>query len=129
MQAAVDRERTLLELALEAPVRTLSWHNPDQSNLLEFDSDTIIGLANAYSRRLKQKYVYCSDSNGYWRFQPMPVVIAENHSRLHFLTHPEWWTPQPLPPSDRIDRAILGRARKVRRNYDLLLQRAGRLNV
>jgi hypothetical protein len=45
--AAVNRERQLLELALGSPVRSISWHNPDLTNLLEFEADEIGGLANA----------------------------------------------------------------------------------
>ncbi len=126
---ALERERRLTELALDAPLRTVSWHNPDQSNLLDFDAEQIGGLTNAYARRLRQDYTYCSDSNGYWRFKPMPDVIAEGQPRLHLLTHPEWWTPEPLPPSERIDRAILGRARATRKKYDVQLAHAGRRNI
>jgi hypothetical protein len=86
-------------------------------------------MKNAYSRRLRNEYRYCSDSNGYWRFQPMSDVIAEGHPRLHLLTHPEWWTKEGLTPSERVDRAILGRARRVRRDYDTGLEKAGRRNV
>jgi hypothetical protein len=129
LEKCVERERLLLQFALETPIRSLSWHNPDLSNLLDFDADEIAGMKNAYSRRLRHEYMYCSDSNGYWRFQPMSAVIAEGHSRLHLLTHPEWWTKETLPPSERIDRAILGRARRVRREYDAALQSAGRRNI
>jgi hypothetical protein len=78
---------------------------------------------------LWRNYIYCSDSNGYWRFKPMDEVIREGHHRLHLLTHPEWWTPEAMPPSERIDRAIFGRARKVRHDYDVLLRKSGRRNV
>lgn len=126
---AIKRERELLEQLLDQPVRALSWHNPDMSNLLDFDAEEVGGLVNAYSARLRRDYVYCSDSNGYWRFKPMSQVIAEGHPRLHLLTHPEWWTPEPMAPSERIDRAILGRARKVRADYDEVLRKAGRHNI
>lgn len=126
---ALKRERALLELALPAPVRCVSWHNPDMSNLLEFDTDEIEGLLNAYSASLKRDYAYCSDSNGYWRFQPMADVITAGHPRLHLLTHPAWWTPEPMSPSDRINRAIMERARAVRRDYDAMLARGGRRNI
>jgi hypothetical protein len=129
LERCVERERHLLQLALEAPIRSLSWHNPDLSNLLDFDVEEIAGMKNAYSRRLRNEYRYCSDSNGYWRFQPMSDVIAEGHPRLHLLTHPEWWTKEGLTPSERVDRAILGRARRVRRDYDTGLEKAGRRNV
>lgn len=123
---ALVRERKLLEMLLEKPVRTVSWHNPDLSNLLSFDAEEVGGLVNAYSARLQRDYVYCSDSNGYWRFKPMPQVIAEGHERLHLLTHPAWWTPEAMAPSERIDRAILGRARRVRQDYDRQLAASGR---
>jgi methionyl-tRNA formyltransferase len=126
---ALARERKLLEMLLETPVRTVSWHNPDQSNLLSFDAEEVGGLVNAYSARLKRDYVYCSDSNGYWRFKPIPQVIDEGHERLHLLTHPAWWTPEAIAPSERVDRAILGRARKVRREYDKQLAVGGRKNI
>ncbi|HWA22210.1 MAG TPA: GNAT family N-acetyltransferase [Caulobacterales bacterium] len=129
LEAALTKEKMLIEAIVERPVRVVSWHNPDQSNLLSFEGDMIAGLHNAYSARLKRDYVYCSDSNGYWRFTPMAEVIAAGHPRLHLLTHPAWWTPTPLSPSARVDRAILGRARAVRRDYDGQLQAAGRKNI
>lgn len=129
LEKAVARERSLFEMVIDAPVSTISWHNPDLSNLLEFDASLIRGLVNAYGAELRRDYVYCSDSNGYWRFQPMAEVIAAGHTRLHLLTHPEWWTPEPMSPSARIDRAILGRVRAVRRDYDALLVQGGRRNI
>jgi methionyl-tRNA formyltransferase len=126
---ALSRERKLLESLLQAPIRAVSWHNPDMSNLLQFDAEEIGGLINAYGGELRRTYHYCSDSNGYWRFKPMAEVIREGHPRLHLLTHPCWWTPESMAPSARIDRAILGRARRVRANYDNELQRSGRTNV
>ncbi|MHC2333172.1 hypothetical protein [Bradyrhizobium sp. USDA 4454] len=129
LAAAVQHERRLLELALEVPVRCMSWHNPDMTNLLEFEAEEIGGLVNAYAGRYRRDYVYCSDSNGYWRFKPMSEVITHGHRQLHLLTHPEWWTPEPMAPSERIDRAILGRASYVRRDYDLVLQVVGRHNL
>lgn len=129
LEAALSREWSILELIVGEQIGSVSWHNPDMSNLLEFDAEEIGGLFNAYSASLRRDYAYCSDSNGYWRFQPMADVIATGHPRLHLLTHPEWWTPEPMSPSARIDRAIMGRARAVRRNYDALLARGGRRNV
>jgi hypothetical protein len=129
LEECVGRERHLLEFVLQTSIKAVSWHNPDVSNLLEFEAEEIAGLKNAYSRQMKSEYEYCSDSNGYWRFKPMRAVIAERHMRLHLLSHPEWWTEEPLSPSERVDRAILGRARNLRHEYDTALERAGRLNV
>jgi len=129
LEAAVRREQALLETLLQSPIRALSWHNPDQSNLLDFQDETIAGLFSAYSGRLRHDYAYCSDSNGYWRFKPMTDVISEGHDRLHLLTHPDVWTPEAMAPSARIDRAILGRARRIRNEYDVRVALAGRLNI
>ncbi len=129
LEAAVRREQVLLETLLQAPIAALSWHNPDQSNLLEFQDETIGGLFNAYSGRMRRDYVYCSDSNGYWRFKPMKEVIGEGHDRLHLLTHPDVWTPEAMPPSARIERAIIGRARRIRSDYDARIALAGRRNI
>jgi len=129
VEKAIARERSLLEIILDSPVRSISWHNPDLSNLLDFDAGVIGGLINAYGAELRRDYTYCSDSNGYWRYRPMAEVIAAGHPKLHLLTHPAWWTPEPMPPSARIDRAILGRAQAIRHNYDAFLTRGGRRNI
>lgn len=127
--AALQSERALLGAILNMPVRCVSWHNPDLSNLLDFQDDEIDGMVNAYGARLRGDYAYCSDSNGYWRFEPMREVIAKGHPRLHLLTHPAWWTAEAMSPSARIDRAIMGRARALRRAYDQALIGAGRQNM
>jgi len=129
LEAAVAEEARLLRLAVGFKIMAVSWHNPDLGNLLDFDANVIAGLHNVYCRRIRDEYTYCSDSNGYWRFKPMTEVIAEGHDRLHLLTHPEWWTPEPMSPSDRIHRAINGRAKANRRFYDELIAAAGRANV
>ncbi|MBF9231987.1 polysaccharide deacetylase family protein [Microvirga alba] len=126
---AVHAERVLLESILGQPIRTMSWHNPDMSNLLDFKDREIGGLINAYADAYKRDYNYVSDSNGYWRFTPMAEVIAAGHPKLHLLTHPEWWTPEPLSPSERVDRCIFGRARAIRHEYDTILAKGGRKNL
>jgi hypothetical protein len=130
LESMLRRERSFVENLLESSIKVVSWHNnPDQSNLLHFDADEIAGMLNVYAGRLRRDYAYCSDSNGYWRFRPMDQVIREGHDRLHLLTHPEWWTPEAMSPSERVDRAILGRARKIRCDYDAILHHDGRRNV
>jgi len=129
LERAVERESRLLELITGRVPNAMSWHNPELAKLLRFDADTIGGLVNAYGATLRARYAYASDSNGYWRFKPMAEVIAEGHDRLQLLTHPAWWTPKPLAPSERIDRCIRGRAAAVRAEYDALLASGGRMNI
>jgi RimJ/RimL family protein N-acetyltransferase len=126
VEKAVDGDRRLLETLTGHKVEALSWHNPDMSNVLEFDAEVVAGLPNAYGRCLRSTYEYCSDSNGYWRYRPMGEIIATGRPRLHLLTHPEWWTPAPLTASQRFDRALNGRAAAVRRAQIALLGRGNR---
>lgn len=129
LEWAVDRERTLLELLLDTPIRAMSWHNPTLSNVLQFEAEELCGLVNAYSAHYRDDFVYASDSNGYWRFKPMAEVIAEGHERLHLLTHCGWWTPEALSPAGRVRRCIDGRAKAVWDAYAGVLRRSGRRNV
>jgi hypothetical protein len=126
VERAVDGDKRLLETLTGHKVEALSWHNPDMSNVLEFDAEVIAGLPSAYGRGVRSTYQYCSDSNGHWRYRPMGEIIAAGRPRLHLLTHPEWWTPAPLTASQRFDRALNGRAAAARRAQLALLGRGNR---
>jgi hypothetical protein len=129
LEARLDSERRVLADMLGMPVEAVSFHNPDVGSLLSFDQDELAGMVNAYSRRLREGYVYASDSNGYWRYKSAAAVIRQGHDRLHILTHPEWYTPEPLSPRARIERCAAGRAAAVMRRYDEILARYGRRNI
>ena len=79
-------------------------------------------MVHAGARSVRDRYAYVSDSNGYWRFERLPEVLAAGaHERLHVLTHPEWWQEQPMSPRERILRCIEGRGRASEATYDALL--------
>jgi hypothetical protein len=123
-------EARLLEDALDAPVRVLSLHNPSVSGTEDLDVEELGGLVHAGARSIRDRYAYVSDSNGYWRFERLPEVLAASeHQRLHVLTHPEWWQAQPMSPRERIVRCIEGRARASQATYDELLAVNERVNV
>lgn len=129
LKRCLEKERDLVVEWLGCDVRAFSYHNPDIGGLLQFDADEIAGMTNAYAATLRRDYVYASDSNGYWRFKPIAQVIDERHERLHILTHPEWWTPGPLAPRDRVERCATGRARACMREYDQFLLEHQRENL
>jgi len=123
-----DSDR-LTGLLGQAPV-AVSFHNPDVGNLLSFDQLQLGGLVNTYSSDLREDYAYCSDSNGYWRFTPLPDLLTSGeHKKIHVLTHPGWWTPQAMSPRDRIDRCTIGRSSAVMATYDKMLEKQGRSNL
>ena len=130
LEEKLERERIILEELTGAPVRAISFHDPETGDLLRFRRETYAGMANAYAYLGEAGYVYVSDSNGYWRFRDLSDVLKENTGRsVHVLTHPEWWTPEPMPPRARMQRCAEGRAAAVQRLYDALLAEEGRVNV
>ncbi|MGH9907141.1 MAG: hypothetical protein ACRD8U_16340 [Pyrinomonadaceae bacterium] len=123
-------ESRILEELLTAPVKVFSFHNPSEQLLAAFSSDVVAGLFNVYSEYMRKDYQYCSDSNGYWRHERLlDVLETTSTKRLHVLTHPEWWTPAPMSPKERVARCIEGRARRTQEGYDELLASAGRQNI
>jgi hypothetical protein len=123
-------ERRLIEDLLGSPIEAFSYHNPEIGGLIEIDDDEIAGLINAYGRTFRTEYGYASDSNGYWRFDPIEEVLrAGRHERLQVLTHPGWWTPEPMPPRARVARCVYGRAAMAMAHYDAFLRANDRANL
>lgn len=107
-----------------------AFHNPPKEAFVQFQDKFIGGYINAYCNEIMEKMTYCSDSNGYWRFNSIEECLDQSDSDVTcVLTHPAWWTPVEMSPRDRINRAIYGRAEYVSRSYDLLLSSNKRLNV
>jgi hypothetical protein len=130
LEEKLELARAILEGAVETSVRAVSFHDPETGNLLRFRRRTYAGMENAYAYLAEAGYVYVSDSDGYWRFRSLPEALAENvGSNIHVLTHPEWWTPEAMPPRARMQRCVEGRAAAVQHLYDTMLARHGRTNV
>jgi hypothetical protein len=123
-------EGRVLAEALEVPVLAVSLHNPSVSGTQDHDAEELGGMVHAGARSVRDRYAYVSDSNGYWRFERLPEVIAASaHERLHVLTHPEWWQEAAMSPRERILRCIEGRGRASVATYDALLSDNQRVNV
>lgn len=122
----ITREAAILADLADAPVRAVSFHNPDFAGVLDVDAYRLGGLVNAYAADIRQTYTYASDSFGYWRHTPLHQVIARRASdRLHVLTHPVWWCQRPEGSRKRIADVAESVASAVLREHDQLLQRAG----
>ncbi len=123
-------EARTLESALNVPIRVFSLHNPTTYDAARFEADEVAGLLNASAPVWRHDFVYCSDSNGLWRYRSLVEVIEDADSRnIYALTHPEWWQDVAMPPRERIRRCIDGRAEFCSRYYDGLLEEHGRPNV
>jgi hypothetical protein len=121
LEEALTLERELLESLFESRVEAFSIHNPAFVQWSD-DRDEIAGLVNAYGTTLRGSWGYCSDSHGSWRSRRLRDVLeAGADERLHVLTHPEWWVPEPLEPLARVARSIDGRAARQHERYDRVL--------
>jgi hypothetical protein len=121
-------EKDILERLFDINIKAFSYHNPEKDFM--DTADEIAGMVNCYSSYFTDNYGYCSDSNGYWRFNRLQDVLeSAEHNRIQVLTHPEWWTPEAMSPRDRISRCIDGRSAARHRRYDEGLERLGRTNV
>ncbi len=123
LDEALRLERNLLEELFATPIDAFSLHNPQIAGWSS-DRDEIEGMVNAYGAGLKARFAYCSDSHGEWRHRPLREVLESGEDeRLQVLTHPEWWVPEPMPPANRVERAISGRAASVRARYSETVER------
>lgn len=123
-------EAHTLEVALGVPIRMFSLHNPTTYDTTQFGATEVAGLINASAPKLRETFTYCSDSNGLWRYRALGDVISDSDSQsIYVLTHPEWWQDVAMPPRQRVERCISGRARATGEYYDDLLAVHHRPNV
>lgn len=123
-EAQIAFEANVLENLVGAPIRAFSLHVPTVSPDANLNAAKHAGLINASATQLRDSFTYVSDSNGRWRFRSLHEVVDDpSVTRLYALTHPEWWTPEPMPPNARVERCIKGRADRVASDYrSFLLQ-------
>jgi hypothetical protein len=120
----IAAQAALLSRETGALVPFFSIHNPSVSPDVRLDAPRHGGLVNASAPALRAQFTYVSDSNGRWRHGSLDEVVGDAMiSRLYALTHPEWWTTEPLTPSKRVQRCIDGRARRVAAEYRSFLLR------
>ena len=123
-------EKNILESQFGNFFQVFSFHNPDTNNAINIDKNSIAGMINTYGKEIKSNYHYCSDSNGYWRFERLPDVIKnKKYDKLHILIHPEWWQKKSLSPKDRIKRCIDQRAKTTFNLYEKITKDGGRKNI
>ena len=125
----IKYEAMILENAFKTKPTAFSFHNPKKADLV-FENEEYAGLINCYSKKFKTEAVYCSDSNGYWRYSSISKVLEENKNRsVQALTHPGWWVEKPSAPRERIYHITASRMANTMNDYDSQLERDSRLNL
>lgn len=122
-------ERNILESIFECRVNAFSFHNTTDFTM-GCKNWKYGGMINTYASFFQENTDYCSDSNGYWRFERLIDFLRNDHQRpLQVLTHPEWWTKDVMSPKQKIDMIIDSRASKNKELYARLLASFGRENI
>ena len=122
-------EKSILDKLFDVDVKVFSFHNTTEFTM-SCKQWEYGGLINTYADYFQSNVKYCSDSNGYWRFERLGDVLGMDNLRpLQILTHPEWWTKDTMSPKQKIDRCIQGRASSNALYYSILLQKFKRENI
>ena len=107
----IDKE--YLEKNMGVEIDTFSFHNttPFTQSCLD---DSYGELINVYSSFFKEKYSYCGDSLGYWRFDRLEDVLNDGNVRhLQVLTHDANWNDEVLSPRNRFAKVMNDRAKRL----------------
>jgi hypothetical protein len=122
-------EKNLISHYFNKDIDVFSFHNTTDFTMSCIEWE-YAGLINTYAKRFQSEFDYCSDSNGFWRFNRLKDVLAVKEGRsLQVLTHPEWWTHKVMSPKEKIDRCILGRTKKNQKLYAETLIKFQRENI
>lgn len=122
-------DKNILENGLGINVKVFSFHNTNKFTMSCKD-DFYGGLINVYSSSIFKLFKYCSDSNGYWKYERMiEIVQSKKYDKLQLLTHPVWWTEEVMTPWQKIQRATFGRSKANLELYKKTLEEFGNINV
>ncbi len=123
-------EANILKNIIKKEIEIFSIHNPTTLKNFKFDNLNYFGFFNASSPKLYKQYKYCSDSNGFWKYETLDNLLLNNNiKKLYVLTHPVWWQEMDMTPRDKIQRSILGRSDYSLKYYDNLLKINNRKNI
>ncbi len=125
----ITLEKRILEEFLDVKIEVFSFHitTPFTMSCQNFRYGNLI---NTYSSYFQNNLGYCSDSNGYWRFNRMIDYVKENHNKsLQILTHPAWWTKQIDSPKSKIEKLINHSRTIIKKSYEDTLSSFGRENI
>jgi len=82
---------------------SFSFHNPANETIAKFGEDYYFDMTNTYSDFFMKKVGYCSDSNGYWRYESLGELLESyKNDKLQVLIHPIWWSEKEKTPYDKV---------------------------
>ena len=98
-------------------VSAFSLHNPTVLPPgLGVKGNGFCNIPCADATRFHENFLYASDSRGGWRRSDLPRILKERRpKRLHDLTHPVRWTPEPWSARGTLFRHLDGWQAKKRK--------------
>jgi hypothetical protein len=120
-----------LETAIGGGIKldTFSFHNTN-SFVLSCKEKKYGGLLNVYSSYFKERYDYCGDSTGIWRFDRLEdCLLNPKIHHLQVLTHDGMWSEKAISPHLRIMTSIQREADRKKLSYATKLPLSGNINV
>ena len=109
----INLDKEYFEKNFNVELDTFSFHNttPFTQSCLKYQYG---GLINVYSSFFKERYNYCSDSLGYWRFDRLEDVLNDDKVlHLQVLTHDANWNDDVLSPRKRLVKVLHGHADRL----------------
>lgn len=123
------KEKGVFERMLKCNIKVFSFHNTTPL-ALRCKYIKYAGMLNAYSGYLREKTLYCSDSNGYWRYRRLEELLTSRESRrLHILLHPVWWQYKVMSPKKKIWQYTDNHAHTNKKEYNKFLKKHKRKNI
>ncbi len=122
-------ENVIQHIGIEFKVDTFSFHNTNKF-ILNCNNFKYGGLINVYSSYFKDKYSYCSDSTGIWRFDRLEDRLLDPMiQHMQVLTHDGMWSETVMSPHSRIMNCIQSEADRLKLEYVTKLPLTGNVNV
>lgn len=127
LEQALEKEKQIINLAFGIDINVFSFHNPTAFELSCLQRE-YAGMVNTYSSFFKETTSYCSDSNGYWRFERLANFIEKStpDQRVQILTHPELWQHEIMSPKQRLWHCIDQNAIERKLYVEMKLKEYGR---
>ena len=76
-------EKKILEKLFKTSIKVFSFHNPTKK-IFEYNDFKYAKMINVYSKYFKENVEYCSDSNGYWRFERLDDFLKIKKKEYKF---------------------------------------------
>lgn len=121
-------EKEILEKIFDIKIKVFSFHN-NTPFTLSCEKETYGGLINTYSKKFKS-VPYCSDSNGYWRFNRLKDVLTNAADfNLQILTHEIWWQKEIMSPKEKVRKCVDLSSQTIINTYNNELSRLNLKNI